>query len=210
VRMPLFSRRRGAVEWLVAGLGNPGAEYAGTRHNLGFQALEVLAVRCRCRLRAARGGLAATAEGRLSGGRALRLLRPLTFMNRSGEAVAAALEEAKLPGERLIVLVDDLALPLGGLRIRSGGGDGGHNGLQSIIRQLGDDSFIRVRMGIGPSGGEPPAAEEWSDYVLGRFVPQEEEAARRAALRGAEAAEAIADRGLTAAMNEFNRRRPSP
>ena len=203
----IFRRRlRGPkTEWLVAGLGNPGPEYATSRHNFGFIATEALARRCSSRWSRAGDGTLERCHGRLTGGTAVTVVRPLTYMNRSGEPLGRELERAGLSPARLIVLVDDLALPLGRMRIRAGGGHGGHNGLRSMIRELGTGAFTRIRLGVAPSGGMPPAGE-WVDHVLGPFTGEEMEMVARVSEQAAEAVETIIVEGVSQAMGRFNRR----
>lgn len=202
----LFRRRAVSTDWLVAGLGNPGERYAGTRHNFGFVAADALVRRHGGRWSGAGGGSLERCPLRLDDGTAIEAVRPLAWMNRSGPPVRRALERAGLPPGRLIVLVDDLALPLGTLRIRVGGGDGGHNGLRSLAEALGGADFLRVRLGVAPDDGMPPAGE-WVDFVLGRFAPGEEEVVERVARRAVSAVLEIIGRGPEAAMGRFNRRK---
>ncbi|MBN2720711.1 MAG: aminoacyl-tRNA hydrolase [Proteobacteria bacterium] len=153
--------------WLIAGLGNPGPGYEKTRHNLGFMALEALSRRLRIPLR--------DYDGRLSLGRGHRrgeeilLARPLGFMNLSGEILAPLAHRERVETERILVMVDDLDLPLGTLRYRPGGGTGGHRGLESMVRCLGSDAFRRIRLGIGRP--DEPVSE--ADYVLSPFRDEE-------------------------------------
>jgi PTH1 family peptidyl-tRNA hydrolase len=184
-----------AVISLVLGLGNPGPEYDGTRHNLGFETLDRLAARHRLGWRR-RGAAAFTSVWR-SAGRTVTLVKPWTFMNRSGEALRLF---QGVPPESLLVVCDDLALPVGSLRIRESGGAGGHRGLESIIESLGTDRFPRLRMGID----SPPDAQEWSDYVLERFDPAERPEAEAMIERAADAVEAVIAGGVDAAQRRFN------
>jgi len=158
---------------LLVGLGNPGDKYAGTRHNVGFMALERLA---------AREGVAfrdqARLQGRLAevgvGERRLRLLMPLTYMNESGRSIRAALDWYRLDSQQLLVLVDDMDLPLGRLRLRAAGSAGGHNGLRSTIQHLGSQEFARLRIGIGAPADNPAERKQRTvGHVLGRFAPEE-------------------------------------
>ena len=185
---------------LVVGLGNPGERYAETRHNIGC----MVAVRV-----AARAGIALKRQGyqglygvgRLAGEEATVLL-PLTFMNRSGASVAPACQSLGVTPGDLIVVHDEIDLPFGTLRIKLGGGHGGHNGLRSITEALGHGDFIRVRLGIG----RPPAGGDVSGYVLSRFASAERQALPELLDQAAAAVEAILTRGSAAAMNEFNGR----
>ncbi len=188
---------------LIVGLGNPGAEYERTRHNAGFMAVDRLIERhapqavARSRFHA----LAYDVTLRQGGAeeRAL-LLKPTTFMNRSGLSVAEAARFYKLlPAQDVLVLVDDVALPTGAIRIRSAGGTGGHNGLADIQQKLGDDGYARLRIGVGS-----PDRQAQRDYVLGRFSPDQWDDVRPALDRAADAAEVWATQGVVTAMNTFN------
>lgn len=183
-------------------MGNPGAEYAHTRHNIGFDVIDILASRHRIRLNLhrdhARYGL-----GRIADVPVL-LAKPMTYMNRSGEAARALLQRYPLEPARLLVIVDDAALPPGKIRVRPSGSDGGHNGLESIIQCLGTQAFPRVRVGIG---GPPPG--QMVEYVLSRFSPQEQPIIEEALQRAADAVEVAIAEGVQAAMNRFNAQNPS-
>ncbi len=190
--------------WLIVGLGNPGAEYAWTPHNLGFLAVDRLAelvgarvVRPEAKSLLGLGTLA---------GLPIALAKPQTFMNASGLAVRELLERFQLGPERLLVLVDDVALPWGMLRIRTSGTAGGHNGLASIIGALGSGNFIRVRMGIGPD--EPVA--DLAAYVLRPMRKAELERAAASVEAAAEAVHVILTEGVGRAMARFNRRIAPP
>ena len=178
---------------LVVGLGNPGAEYAGTRHNVGFMLLDRMAMRkVDWRREKAWNALVATVDG-------VVLLKPQTYMNLSGEAVASLARFYKIPPESVLVVLDDMALGLGRLRLRSGGSAGGHNGLQSILQHLGTKDVARLRIGIGGA-----AQGEAVGHVLGRFR-KDEQAALEEVLERAEAAiRKIQCDGLQEAMNAFN------
>lgn len=190
---------------MVVGLGNPGREYAGTRHNVGFAVLDRLAGRYDCSFRNRWKFSAGVAEFTLNGEKVV-LVKPQTYMNRSGAAVAALLRWRKITPAELLVVVDDADLPLGQIRLRASGGSGGHNGLRSIIESLGGgDEFARLRVGIGRHG---PVGEDITDHVLGEFSPQERGAAAQAIEQAAEAAECCVKEGLTPAMNQFNRTTP--
>lgn len=183
---------------LVVGLGNPGDRYRRTRHNIGFLVVDELAARS-----GARGGReeadAWVAEVVL-GGRDVLLVKPLTFMNRSGEAVARLLESRAATPADLVVVVDDVALELGTLRVRERGTHGGHNGLRSILDVLGTDEWARVRVGIRK--GDPP--EELAEYVLSEFTPEEVLVVQEMVGLAADSVEAVVAEGVTAAMNRFN------
>jgi PTH1 family peptidyl-tRNA hydrolase len=185
---------------MIAGLGNPGAEYQQTPHNLGFMAVDLLARECGVEL-AHREAQALTAVARLEGVEVL-LAKPQTYMNLSGMAVARLLEKYGLEVSDLIVLVDDAALPLGSLRIRLRGSAGGHNGLKSIIGALDSSEFVRVRMGAGP---DEPIGDMMS-YVLGRFHRSDLETVSEMLSQACEAVHVILREGSQKAMNRFNRR----
>ncbi len=181
---------------LIVGLGNPGPEYAETRHNIGFHVVDVLA---------RRWGISLAGEkfhgwfgnGDI-GGEPAALLKPTTYMNRSGRAVLAAGRFYKLEQRDLLVIVDDLALPLGRLRMRPDGSSGGHNGLQDIIDRLGDDAWGRLRIGIGAALGS------MTTHVLTRFDPAEREIVERTRDRAADAVECWVKDGAELAMTRFN------
>lgn len=188
---------------LIVGLGNPGKEYEQTRHNIGFAVVEALAKAWHCSFKRKWRLDAEIAEVAAEDGKRV-LAKPRTFMNRSGLAVAALLRWLKTEPANLLVVVDDVDLELGDLRLRPSGGSGGHNGLRSIIGALdGNEVFPRLRVGIGRRA---PAGADLSDHVLGRFAADEREAAREAVARAVAAIECLRARGLNAAMNEFNRR----
>jgi len=185
---------------LVVGLGNPGAEYDRTRHNAGFMAIDRLVERHAAGQPARAKFHAAVTEAALPGAGKALLIKPTTFMNRSGLAVAEAVNFYKLdPAEDLLVIVDDVALPVGAIRLRAAGGDGGHNGLGDICRALATVDYARLRVGIDPPGPVPQR-----DYVLRRFTPEQAEAMGPALDRAADAAELWAREGAEAAMNRFN------
>jgi peptidyl-tRNA hydrolase, PTH1 family len=184
---------------LVVGLGNPGKEYAGTRHNIGFDVVDRLAAKRECSLRNRSKFSAAIGE---TGG--VTLVKPQTFMNRSGTAVAAVVNWLKLTPQNALVVVDDADLPLGQLRLRLSGGSGGHNGLRSIIEALGSEGFARLRVGIGR---REPMGTDITNHVLGKFSAAERTAAREAAEEAVAAVECCLKEGLTAAMNQFNRKK---
>ena len=185
---------------LVVGLGNPGPDYTGTRHNAGFMAVDRLAVETGIALDA-EAAQSAVGEG-VWRGDALALAKPLTFMNRSGAAVVGLLDRYGLEPADVLVVYDDLALPLGQIRLRGKGSAGGHNGIKSVIGALGSPEFPRLRIGVGDSF--PPGGQV--DYVLAPFDDDEREAADAALGLAAEAALAFARDGLVAAMNQYNGR----
>jgi PTH1 family peptidyl-tRNA hydrolase len=196
---------------LVVGLGNPGREYAGTRHNVGFEVLDRLAVKCAMISgptefdRTARSrfeGLALDGTVMLGDGRQERLLllKPLTFMNLSGRSVQAAKAFYQLSDADLMIVLDDLALPCGKIRIRANGSSGGHNGLRDIERALGTGDYARLRVGIDPKPERVPQR----DYVLGKFSEEQRRQVTPAIDRAAEALLTWAGQGVVTAMNRFN------
>lgn len=185
---------------LVVGLGNPGPEYAGTRHNAGFMVVDEVSRRLRLRFTPGRGDFWYAAARRAEG--AMILVKPVTYMNRSGSAVVEALEQFGLTGEDLFVVVDDFALPLGTLRIRPGGSDGGHNGLASIIYSLQTDQFPRVRCGIRKE--VMPPKEMTAAFVLSPFDREEIGTVEAMVGRAGDAVLEIARTGLERAMGIYN------
>ena len=187
------------LSWMIVGLGNPGRQYARTRHNVGFMALDLL-----CR-ELPRGTERKRFDARIvetsdSLGRVV-LLEPQTFMNRSGLAVAPAARWYKVPSERILVIHDELDLPFGQLRLRPGGSSAGHNGITSIIQQLGTERFPRLRIGVGR-----PEHGATIGYVLSRFQPEEERLLPDVLARAADAVRVWQRDGIDVAMNQFNRR----
>ena len=169
----------GPVTHLLVGLGNPGAQYTTTRHNAGFLALDAIAEELGVRVERARFK-ALTGEATLAGKRVL-LLKPQTFMNLSGQAVREAAAFYHIDPAQIIVIYDDIHLPIGRLRVRGKGSDGGHNGIKSLIAELGSDAFPRIRVGVGE---RPDPAYDLADWVLSSFTPAEREAlAANCALR---------------------------
>jgi PTH1 family peptidyl-tRNA hydrolase len=186
---------------LIVGLGNPGPEYDDTRHNVGFVVLDRLARRWALGEVARSRFHGSLLDARIEDERVF-LLKPTTFMNRSGIAVAEAVRFYKLaPAEQLLVIVDDVALECGLIRVRAGGSAGGHNGLSDIEQKLGSSEYARLRIGIDAPGVVPQ-----KDYVLGRFRPDQLEAIVPALEDAVRAAEVWATRGSTEAMNQFNRK----
>jgi PTH1 family peptidyl-tRNA hydrolase len=184
--------------WLIAGLGNPGPEYAGNRHNAGFMVADLLAERAGARFKRDRSR-AAVAPGRLAGF-PVTLAKPMTYMNLSGRPVAALRTFYKIPPERIVVVHDELDLPFGALRLKQGGGDNGHNGLRSVTTALGTRDYFRVRVGIG----RPPGRMDPADFVLHDFSAAERKLVPELLERAADATEALMRRGLAAAQNEFH------
>jgi peptidyl-tRNA hydrolase, PTH1 family len=187
---------------LIAGLGNPGAEYAGTRHNVGFDVVDALAARLgagrgRSKFQALAFDAALPAAGE---DQRLVLLKPMTYMNRSGSSVQAAMAFYQLTPPDLMVVLDDMALACGRLRIRTGGSSGGHNGLVDIERALGTNQYPRLRIGIDA----PPSAMAGKDYVLGRVSPAQRPLVEASVDWAVQALLTWAQNGIDAAMNQFN------
>src|SRR5512132_1706568 len=183
---------------LVVGLGNPGRQYAGTRHNVGFDVVELVAGRHRLEWEGAR------TEALIAKWRAASVLltKPLTFMNLSGHAVGELLRFYKIDFSDLIVVVDDVNLELGRLRARPSGSAGGHNGLKSIIASFGHEDFARLRVGVGRGD----ARRDLADHVLAKFDPEERTIVAEAVGRGADAVELFVAEGIGPVMNRFNRK----
>ncbi|HET7214316.1 MAG TPA: aminoacyl-tRNA hydrolase [Terriglobia bacterium] len=188
---------------LIVGLGNPGYEYHLTPHNLGFMAVDRLAEICRADF-SRREARAKVASGRFHGEKVV-LAKPQTFMNLSGDSVSGLLRKLDAPPDDLIVLVDDVDLPLGSLRIRRKGSAGGHNGLKSVIGALETDIFTRVRMGAGPDG----PVEDLISYVLSPFSERDQEVVAGMVEQAVEAVRVILKEGVDKAMNLFNRKVPA-
>lgn len=193
--------RYGVEMYIIAGLGNPGREYVNTRHNVGFDVVDKLAEQENIDI-LEKKHKALIGRGVVSGRKCV-LAKPQTFMNLSGESVRTLLDYYKADEQtELIVISDDISLDVGQIRVRKKGSAGGHNGLKNIIANLGHDSFIRVKMGVG----EKPKGWDLVDYVLGHFSAPEREQMDEAVLRAAEAVRMIVDQGADAAMNQFNRK----
>jgi PTH1 family peptidyl-tRNA hydrolase len=192
------------TEFVVAGLGNPGERYRRTRHNLGFRVVEGIAAGRRGAWSPA-ARKRRTARVRMAGARIL-LLEPLTYMNLSGDAILPLVLEENLPPQRLLVVCDDIALPLGQMRLRGSGSDGGHNGLGSVIERLGTGDFPRLRLGVGPV----PARVDPAEFVLAEFLPEEEPAVDGMIEAALACVEAWVAEGIERAMTRFNARRGPP
>jgi PTH1 family peptidyl-tRNA hydrolase len=184
--------------WLVVGLGNPGPEYSGNRHNVGFGVLDTLASRVGGRFKSHKSR-ADVIEGRLAGQRVV-LAKPRSYMNESGGPVSSLRDFFKVPLDRLVVVHDELDLPYGGLRLKLGGGDNGHNGLKSLRRSLGSGEFNRVRLGIG----RPPGRMDAAAFVLRDFNAAERKDLDVLVERAADAVEALVVDGMDKAQNTFN------
>ena len=185
---------------LVAGLGNPGKEYQGTRHNIGFAVLDQLAKRL---------GISFTKESKWDAsvarsGADLALLKPTTFMNLSGESVGEYARFHRIPAAASLIVCDDVALPLGSLRLRREGGSGGQNGLKSVIIHFSTEQVPRLRIGIGGAQSAERGGSDLSSHVLSRFLPEERSLADQAIDRAVEAITCVLDRGLEHAMNLYN------
>lgn len=197
----LFGKK--GESWLIVGLGNPGKDYERTRHNAGYRALDVLAGKLGCKVD----------KGKFQGiygqtnydGKKLFLLKPLTYMNLSGRSVLQLSAYFQIPPQRIIVLFDDISLEPGRLRIRADGSAGGHNGIKSIISELGSQEFPRVKIGVG---AKPHPEQDLADWVLSTFSASEDKALISALDRAADAVLCIIDRGVPEAANRYNGSKP--
>ena len=189
--------------WLIVGLGNPGREYEKTRHNVGFRALDILADNLQCKVDKLKfQGLYGQTTYQ---GNKLLLLKPQTYMNLSGRSVLQLSAFFKVPPQNIIVLFDDISLEPGRLRIRADGSAGGHNGIKSIIGELGSQNFPRVKIGVG---AKPHPDFDLADWVLSAFTAQEEKALAVSLKNAADAALSIIDRGVPESANRFNGSHP--
>ncbi len=190
---------RNEERWLIVGLGNPGKDYAHTRHNAGFRALDLLSAKLGCKVDKSKfqGLYGQTGYA----GKKLCLLKPLTFMNLSGKSVLQLSAYYKIPPQRIIVLFDDISLDPGRLRVRGDGSAGGHNGIKSIIAELGSQDFPRVKIGVG---AKPHEQQDLADWVLSGFSASEEKALVSALSRAVDAALCIIDHGVPEAANRYN------
>lgn len=195
----LFGKKSGAYDYIIAGLGNPGAKYEMTRHNAGFLAIDMLAMKQNKEIKRLKFH-ALTCDAEIEGKKCL-LMKPQTFMNNSGEAIGEAAKFYKIPPQNIIVLSDDISLDVGKIRIRRKGSAGGHNGLKSIIAHLGSEDFPRVKIGVGK---KPNAYMDLADWVLGRF-PKELEPQLKEALENADGAISLMVQDkFDRAMNLYN------
>lgn len=195
----MFFKQDNGVQWLVVCLGNVGDAYDNTRHNVGFEVADELAERKNVPIQKLKyRALTNTVE--LGGQKAL-LMKPVTYMNLSGEAAGEAARFYKVPPERVLVVCDDVALAPGKLRIRKGGSAGGHNGLKNLIQHLGTDQFPRIRVGVGQ---KPHPDYDMADWVLGKFQGEDRKAMDAAVKRAADAVECFLKDGIDKAMNRFN------
>ncbi|KOX05667.1 peptidyl-tRNA hydrolase [Micromonospora sp. NRRL B-16802] len=190
-----------AGPWLVVGLGNPGREYAGNRHNVGFMVADLLAGRVGARFGRHKRAVAEVAEGRLGfGGPKLVLAKPLTYMNLSGGPVAALSQFYKVPPAQVIAVHDELDIGFGQVRIKCGGGEGGHNGLRSMSKSLGTKDYVRVRFGVG----RPPGRQDPADYVLSDFGAAERKELDFLVDRAADVVESVIHKGVEPTQNLYH------
>ena len=199
--VPMFFKRSGGsgIQWLVVGLGNPGAKYESTRHNMGFLVVDKLAQNEKLKFNKLRFK-AWTAAWEVGGEKVL-LMKPQTYMNLSGEAVGQAARFYKIPADHVLVISDDIALPAGKLRIRAGGSAGGHNGLKNIIQHLGTDRFPRIKVGVG----SPQQAEyDIADWVTGKPMGEDQKVIIEALDKAVAAIPVLIEQGVDRAMNRFN------
>ena len=190
---------QGAVEYIICGLGNPGTQYEGTRHNIGFMTIDTLCDKYKLDCKKLRFK-SLTCDAMISGKRCL-IMKPTTFMNNSGEAVTEAMSFYKIPPERTIIVFDDISLEPGKLRIRRKGSDGGHNGIKSIIYLSGSDMFPRIKMGVG---AKPHPDYNLADWVLGHFKKEQAEALETAIDNAVSSIELMGGGKMNEAMNKFN------
>ena len=195
----LFGNKSSAVDWLVAGLGNPGQKYQNTRHNMGFLTVDLLAEQKNIKLNRVKFKSAYNILS-FAGYRCL-VMKPQTYMNLSGEAVREAAQFYKVPADHVLVIYDDVSLPVGKLRVRPSGSAGGHNGIKNIIAHLGTQDFPRIKIGTGaPAGG----GEEMVHWVTGVPSQAEREVLFESFERAVQAAACVIEHGCQRAMNEFN------
>ncbi len=195
----LFGTKSSAVDWLIVGLGNPGQKYEHTRHNMGFLTVDLLAEKAGVKLNKVKFKAAYNILN-FAGCKCL-VMKPQTYMNLSGEAVREAVQFYKIPADRVLVIYDDISLPVGKLRVRPSGSAGGHNGIKNIIAHLGTQEFPRVKIGVGaPSGG----GDEMIDWVIGAPSQAERKILAESFEKAIGAAECIIQKGCQQAMNSFN------
>ena len=195
----MFGKRNGGVSWLLVCLGNPGDKYDGTRHNVGFAVADELGERSNKAIQ--RLKFRALTDTLDLGGQKVLVMKPVTYMNLSGEAVRQAADFYKIAPNHVLVVADDVSLPVGKLRLRAGGSAGGHNGLKSIIEQLGTEQFPRVKIGVGE---KPHPDYDLADWVLGRFGGEDKKVIAATVKQAADAAECVIKEGMDRAMNQFN------
>lgn len=190
---------QGAVEYIICGLGNPGTQYEGTRHNIGFMTIDTLCDKYKLNCKKLKFK-SLTCDAVISGKRCL-IMKPTTYMNNSGEAVTEAMSFYKIPPERTIIVFDDISLEPGKMRIRRKGSDGGHNGIKSIIYLSGSDEFPRIKMGVG---AKPHPDYNLADWVLGHFKKEQAEVLEACMGNAVTALELMVDGKINEAMNRFN------
>ena len=194
----LFGNKNSPVEWLIAGLGNPGQKYENTRHNMGFRAVELLAEQKGVKLNKVKFKSAYNIFA-FAGARCL-VMKPQTYMNLSGEAVREAAQFYKIPPDRVLVIYDDVSLPVGKLRVRPSGSAGGHNGIKNIIAHLGTQDFPRVKIGVAAPGER----EDMVDWVTGVPSQADRKVLLESFQKAIDAASCIIEQGCQKAMNDFN------
>jgi len=195
----LFEKSAGGPSWMLVCLGNPGDEYEGTRHNIGFMVADELAERQNKPIQ--RLKFKALTNTFQIGKERVLILKPVTYMNLSGEAVRPAMDFYKLPPDRILVVSDDIAMDVGRIRIRTKGSAGGHNGLKNIIQHIGTDQFPRLKIGIG---GKPHPDYDLADWVTGKFSPEDRKIIRASVERAADAIQYAMTEGLMKAMSKYN------
>ena len=195
----LFNKKSGGVDWLLVCLGNPGDQYENTRHNVGFMVADELAERHNIPVQ--RLKFRALTNTITVGDQKVLLMKPVTYMNLSGEAVHEAAAFYKIPPEPILVISDEVALAPGKIRVRRSGSAGGHNGLKNIIAHLGTDQFPRIRLGVGQ---KPHPDYDMADWVLGKFQGEDKRAVESAVKKAADAAECLIREGVDKAMNQYN------
>ena len=195
----MFGRNRSGESWLVVGLGNPGKQYEKTRHNCGFRSIDVLADMLGCKID--KGKFQGLYGQTVFNGKKLFLLKPQTYMNLSGKSVLQLSAYFSIPPQRIIVIFDDISLPPGRLRIRADGSAGGHNGIKSIIQELGSQEFPRIKVGVG---AKAHAEQDLADWVLSSFSASEEKLLAFSMKNAAEAALHIMEHGVPDAANRYN------
>jgi len=195
----IFEKSGGAVDWLIVGLGNPGQKYEHTRHNMGFLTVDLLAEQLNVKLNKVKFKSAYNIVR--FGGQKCLVMKPQTYMNLSGEAVHEAAQFYKIPADHVLVIYDDVSLPVGKLRIRKGGSAGGHNGLKSIIQHLGTDQFPRIKVGVGQ---KPHPDYDMADWVLSKFAGEDLKTITEAIRKAADAVECLIEEGPGKARDRFN------
>ena len=194
----IFEKSGGAVDWLIVGLGNPGQKYEHTRHNMGFLTVDLLAEQLNVKLNKVKFKSAYNIVR--FGGQKCLVMKPQTYMNLSGEAVHEAVQFYKIPADHVLVIYDDVSLPVGKLRVRPTGSAGGHNGIKNIIAHLGTQDFPRIKIGVGAPGAEG----DMIDWVIGAPSQTERKILLDSFERAIQAAECIIEHGCQKAMNDFN------